>query len=164
MLTKTTTIALYDNDSTWMSRLQFAVKPIEVWICTYSIPRGDSAVPKLIDARGGVNTVLVANPTANKVIERAYHLKQQYASMRIILHPKVHAKMVLAGGYSFISTENFGSNASWFERTIGIHDQEIYNKNLNDLKQFLRNDPGIEVELNQPISVYYNKFQVLYPH
>ena len=159
---KTTPIALFDNESNWVNRLQSIINKGELWICTYSIPRGDSIVPLLIHDRAGMDTVLVCNPTANKVIERAYMLKKHYPLMRIILHPRVHAKMVLIDSYSFISTENFGSNEGWFERTVCIQDKEIHDKNLEDLKTFLRKNPGVSMDTNYSIDVYFNRFQPLY--
>ena len=160
-------VKLYDSDSSWKERMYCAsTSNSPIWICTYSLPRWKE-IPNIlgqrVTERKCQGVTLICNPTANSVIERAYTLKQQYPAMRIVLHNKIHAKMVLVGNTSFLSTENFGSNTGWFERTVGIHDQQIHDKNLNDLVSFLRSSPGIELEINKPIEFYKRWFKVTYP-
>ena len=123
-------IKVATQTSTWNTRLsQLLHGKAEITICTFSLPRSSVFLKKLFDKRSK-NVTIIAN---SKFEAEAKSLKLSYPNLRIILSPKVHAKLALAAPDKvWLSSENLVHSRS-FENTVGIHNRAVYDFYIAEL-------------------------------
>ncbi len=125
-----------ETASTWNTRLSQIgttnLKDKRVIICTYSLP--DLEYSKQIFDKRSKNVMLIVN---EKFSDKAEELRKLYPDLEIYLRADVHAKIVLVEPRTvWLSSANFGKS-NWFEQTIGIHSEEVYNFYLEQINIYL---------------------------
>lgn len=118
--------------STWNTRLtQLLRTKTEITICTFSLPKRPDSLIKLFDKRSKGVTI-IAN---NKFEAEAKVLKTRFPELRIILSPRIHAKMALAAPDKvWLSSENLAHSQN-FENTVGIHSRAVYDFYMAELRK-----------------------------
>lgn len=125
-----------ETASTWNTRLSQIgtqnLKDKKVIICTYSLP--DLEYCKQIFDKRSDNVILIVN---EKFSDKAKELENLYPELEIHIKDDIHAKMVLVEPKTvWLSSANFGKS-DWFEQTIGIHSEEVYNFYLEQINKYL---------------------------
>ena len=130
-----------ESASTWNTRLsQIAYQSGEIFICTYSLP-DLNYITRILDKRSTGITVL-AN---SKFVDKAKELKKLYPNLNIKLAPDTHAKIVLVPPNTvWLSSANFGQSR-WFENTIGIKNEKVYEFYINEIKRFINGSETVEL-------------------
>lgn len=129
-------ITTSDKASTWNTRLSQIgtekLKDKKVVICTYSLP--DLEYCKKIFEKRSTNVLLIVN---EKFKSQADELQKEYPNLDIRLKKDVHAKMVLIEPQTvWLSSADFG-RSDYFEQTIGIHSEEVYEIYLKQIEDYL---------------------------
>lgn len=114
--------------STWSTRLsQLAKIQGNVYIMTNNLPNPEY-IASIISKRPH-NIFIIANEAAN---HNARIIKSQFPQVRIALHQKLNAKVVLVEPETvWVSSSDFGHTAL-IESAIGLHSAEVYNKALQN--------------------------------
>jgi len=141
----TADIKVSNKATTWNTRLsQIGRTDAELIIVSFSL--GDLAyTEKVLSKRpNGRNITLICN---TGYYRNARILKKHLPEMRVFLHPKAHAKLVLyAPGTVWISSENIGHKAKSFDATVGIKNQVVYDHYRSQVESLLRSRDLIEIK------------------
>lgn len=114
--------------STWNTRLSQLGK-IEGSLCimTHHLPNPDY-IGRIISKRPH-NIFIIANQDAR---DNAQIIKAQFPQVRIALHPKLNAKVVLVAPETvWVSSSDFGKT-KMIESAIGLHSVAVHNRVLKD--------------------------------
>lgn len=115
--------------STWNTRLsQLGKTQDSLHVMTHDLPNPEY-IAKIISKRPE-NISIIANQDAK---ENAQKIKSQFPSVRIALHPKLNAKVVLVAPETvWVASSDFGET-KMVESAIGLHSETVYNRALKDL-------------------------------
>ena len=115
--------------STWNTRLsQIGHVTGPIFIMTRLLP--DTAYISQIIGKRPSNIFIIANIVAQA---SAQSLKRSFPNIRIVLHPKNNAKVVLvAPDTVWVSSSDFGKTDQ-IESAVGMHSEALYNRTLDAL-------------------------------
>lgn len=115
--------------STWNTRLsQLGKMQGSLYIMTHHLPNVDY-ISEIISKRPH-NIFIIANEDAR---ENAIKIKAKFPSVRIALHKKMNAKVVLIAPETvWISSSDFGES-KMVESALGFHSVQVCNKAIEDL-------------------------------
>lgn len=115
--------------STWNSRLsQIGRATGPIFVMTGLLPDPDY-ISQIIGKRPR-DFFIIANSDAEA---DARYLKRRYPNIRIVLHSKTNAKVVLvAPGTVWVSSSDFGKSDQ-IESAVGMHSDVLYRKTLDKL-------------------------------
>lgn len=115
--------------STWNTRLsQLGKIHGSLCIMTHHLPNPEY-ISRIISKRPQ-NIFIIANEDSR---ENALLIKNQFPSVRVALHPKMNAKVVLMAPETvWISSSDFGET-KLIESAIGLHSATVHNRALVDL-------------------------------
>ncbi|BBB66538.1 hypothetical protein UNDYM_2285 [Undibacterium sp. YM2] len=117
------------NASTWNTRLsQLGTAKGALYIMTNLLPNPDY-IAKIISKRAE-NIFIIANEAAR---QNALQIKRAFPKVRIVLHPKMNAKLVLLAPETvWVATSDFGKT-DMVETAIGLHSATVFNRALETL-------------------------------
>lgn len=115
--------------STWNTRLSHIGKiPGAIRIMTHGLPDPDY-IAKIL-AKRPENIYVIANADA---AAEARLIKAQFPNVRIVLHPKMNAKVVFVEPETvWISSSDFG-HTKLIESAVGFHSVELHNRAIEYL-------------------------------
>lgn len=115
--------------STWNTRLsQLGKIQGSLCIMTHHLPNPEY-ISRIISKRPQ-NIFIIANEDSR---ENALLIKKQFPSVRIALHPKNNAKVVLVAPETvWVASSDFGET-KLVESAIGLHSVEVHNRALENL-------------------------------
>ena len=144
----TAEIKVSNKSTTWNTRLsQIGRTDAELIIVTFSL--GDMEyIEKILSKRpNGRNITLICN---TNYYRNAQKLKNHLPEMRVFVHPKAHAKLVLYEPETvWISSENIGHKLKSFDATVGIKNQLVYDHYRTQIESLLRSREAFEIEEEQ---------------
>ncbi|MCC4610525.1 hypothetical protein LL963_00170 [Xanthomonas campestris pv. esculenti] len=115
--------------STWNTRLsQIGRVTGPIFVMTGLLP--DTTYISQIIGKRPSNIFIIANSAAQV---SAQSLKHSFPNIRIVLHPKNNAKVVLvAPDTVWVSSSDFGKSDQ-IESAVGMHSEALYNRTLDAL-------------------------------
>jgi hypothetical protein len=115
--------------STWNTRLsQIGRVTGQIFVMTRLLP--DTAYISQIISKRPNNIFIIANSAAQA---SAQTLKRSFSEIRIVLHPKNNAKVVLvAPDTVWVSSSDFGKSDQ-IESAVGMHSEALYKRTLDAL-------------------------------
>ena len=141
----TADIKVSNKATTWNTRLsQIGRTDVEIIIVSFSLGDMDY-IEKILSKRpNGRNITLICS---TNYYRNAQILKKHLPEMRVFVHPKAHAKLVLyAPETVWISSENIGHKVKSFDATVGIKDRRVYDHYHSQVESLLRSRDTIEIK------------------
>lgn len=141
----TADIKVSNKATTWNTRLsQIGRTDAELIIVSFSL--GDMEyIERILSKRPtGRNITLICHTSYYR---NARILKKHLPEMRVFVHPKAHAKLVLYDPETvWISSENIGHKVKSFDATVGIKNRQVYEHYHSQVESLLRSRDTIEIK------------------